>query len=149
MQNRRVAQYGCRYDYQLDIVDTATQTPPIPQFLKTVLLNPSAEVLENHDISVDDFSQCIINEYTDPGTIIPWHKDHSDFGCVVLVFTFGDNRPLCLRQTEGGGGFTHYTALPRHGSCYILTGAARYEWEHCVPEGNGRRISFTFRSRKH
>mmetsp|Transcript_18160 Transcript_18160/g.25594 ORF Transcript_18160/g.25594 Transcript_18160/m.25594 type:complete len:285 (-) Transcript_18160:72-926(-) len=198
MQHRRVAQFGGRYDYQTDIVDTKTPTAPIPQFLKDLLLtkNPvmsnkcstvvddgdSTRAKDNHiqtknsdnednnnnddcnenDVS-HDFNQCIINEYTHHDTIIPWHKDHPDFGPTILVFTFGDDRPLHFRKlvqdqkedndNESGGkeinGKNRFcTAYPRHCSRYMLQGEARNDWEHSVPKGTGRRVSFTFRTLK-
>jgi alkylated DNA repair dioxygenase AlkB len=141
MQNRRIAQFGFRYDYHTDVVDTSTETAPMPSFLRQLLLDDFAlSSLEN----ADDFTQCIINDYTTADTVIPWHKDDPDFGPLVLVYTFGDDRPLNFRSLEEDT-YKYYTARPRHGSRYILSGPARNDWEHSVPEGKGRRISITFR----
>lgn len=42
--------------------------------------------------------------------------------------------------------YCYYTSHPRHCSCYILSGEARYDWEHSVPTGSGWRVSITFRT---
>lgn len=144
MQNRRIAQFGARYDYQVDCVDMSTQTPPIPSFLRKALLDDVALSSSSSSLT-DNFTQCIINDYATADTVIPWHKDHPDFGPVVLVYTFGDNRPLNFRLLEDNV-YKYYVAQPRHGSRYILSGPARNDWEYSVPEGKGRRISITFRS---
>ncbi len=209
-QNRPVAQFGFRYDYHNDVVvtpdcahhdDTGGSTsstsststkagggaPPIPEIIQRLLLEPvRAEGDGDGDIKNVNFTQCIINDYKDAKTIIPWHRDDMAFGDVVLVYTFLDARPLHLRlvrqtheccpdgedgnnsstrgaRTDQGvnrnstgntGGeietqepyTAYYTAHPRHCSRYVLKGPARELWEHCVPEGKGRRISFTFRT---
>jgi alkylated DNA repair dioxygenase AlkB len=142
MQNRRIAQYGFRYDSQKNVVDATTQTDPIPPFLRKLLLDDFAlSSLEN----TDDFTQCIINDYTAADTVIPWHTDHPDFGPIVLVYTFGDDRPLNFRLLLEEDTYKYSMAQPRHCSRYILSGPARNDWEHSVPDGKGRRISITFR----
>ena len=38
--------------------------------------------------------------------------------------------------------------ISHHPRSYCFSGAARYDWQHSVPEGSQRRWSFTFRSLK-
>ena len=159
-QNRPVAQFGFRYDYVRDVVvvdddDDDNATPPIPQVLQKLL-----QLYDNNDDSFPPFTQCIINAYGPNATAhIPWHADDAAFGPVVLVYTFGAARPLHLRRRRRPRkddstaiAFDHYTALPRHLSCYRLQDEARYEWQHAVlpvnDDNNNRewRISITFRS---
>ena len=152
-QHRPVAQFGgCNYDYHKDVVDTKTGTPPIPEIFERLLLDPVREILP--DIC---FTQCIINDYREASTIIPWHKDDAAFGDTILVYTFLDGRPLHLRCKKPDDDATTpihdarestltYSAYPRHCSRYILRGPARENWEHSVPGGKGRRVSFTFRT---
>ena len=130
-QNRQVAQFGFRYDYQQDMVDTTTPTPPIPPALRSLLDIPPY------------LTQCIINKY-EPDILIPWHIDDLSFGPSILVYSFGEARPLMMRRANHHD--VQYQAIPSHCSKYILTDEARYEWEHMVPTGKGHRTSFTFRS---
>ena len=132
-QNRKVAQFGFRYDYEKDIVDMTTPTDPIPQPLRELLdIDPS-------------FTQCIINQY-EPDTLIPWHKDDLMFGPTISVFTFGEARNLWMRLASDHDVKCFFT--PQHLSNYVLSGSARYEWEHMIPTGSGLRVSFTFRTHK-
>lgn len=146
-QNRPVAQFGFRYNYVCDVVDTTTACPPIPAVLSKLIALQGDESL-----SLLPFTQCIINAYGPNATShIPWHKDDWRFGPIVLVYTFGSARPLQMRRQQSHGNdalssYNYYTAYPRHLSCYILAGFARYDWEHMVPTGSEWRVSITFRS---
>ena len=175
-QNRPLTQFGFRYNYHKDVVDVNSETPPIPDILQRLLLDPISDTNDILDVKTCDlnFTQCIINDYKDANTIIPWHKDDMVFGDIVLVYTFLDERPLNLRLPRNDSsnvndvvasgdyqtgvdekrGHTHYTnedfiyftAYPRHCSRYILRGPVRNMWEHSVSKGKGRRVSFTFRT---
>lgn len=129
LEGRRVAQWGVRYDYTNQCVDL-TPVATIPDFLRDFFPEVGPE-----------FTQCIINEYG-PGDGIPWHVDDLVFGPEVRVFVFGDSRPLLLRREATA------TVEMRHLWSYCFSGAARYDWQHSVPEGSQRRWSFTFRSLK-
>ena len=141
-QNRPVAQFGFRYNYEKDIVEacgdgeTSNNTaaaapstalngvPRIPQLFQQLLLQPLEQSHENHESSSSSlFSQCIVNVYcpsVDDGLIIadeaeqkeavahhlpistsgshiPWHVDDPRFGPRILVYTFGESRPLHMR----------------------------------------------------
>jgi alkylated DNA repair dioxygenase AlkB len=153
MQGRQVAQFGsCKYDYIADEAVLCEQIIPIPTYIRQTLLS-------NEDS--EQYTQCIINVY-EAQHKIPWHVDHEYFGDKVLVYTFGEERPLLLRKPvsikdeslvngsiglkEPEEGYAFHTAYPRHSSKYVLQGVARNEWEHSVPSGNGKRVSITFRS---
>jgi hypothetical protein len=244
-QNRPVAQFGFRYDYERDIVvvpvddeenltvqiekdnekeettsdryfdasaKAAAAVPKIPELFKRLLLRPyciqsSGIVIQDDIINDDDedeiktsvgiFTQCIVNVYrpttttttTSPkeinrdyndetatdssnninGSHIPWHIDDHRFGPVILVFTFGETRPLNMRLKKHNNDdkydyddidddddddddidcckrYSYFTAHPPHRSCYKLSGLARTRWEHSIPTGTGWRVSITFRS---
>ncbi|KAL7444112.1 hypothetical protein ACHAXM_009862 [Skeletonema potamos] len=135
MQGRQVAQFGsCKYDYIADEAVLCEQIIPIPTYIRQTLLS-------NEDS--EQYTQCIINVY-EAQHKIPWHVDHEYFGDKVLVYTFGEERPLLLRKPVSIK--DESLAYPRHSSKYVLQGIARNEWEHSVPSGNGKRVSITFRS---
>ncbi|KAL7528015.1 hypothetical protein ACHAXR_002231 [Thalassiosira sp. AJA248-18] len=138
MQGRKVAQFGnCRYDYSTDAAKRCN--PPnncdIPDYIRQTLLKGEP--------NCQQFTQCIINMY-ESSNIIPWHLDHEHFGPEVLVYTFGEERPLLLRRPLDDKNMID--AHPRHCSKYLLSGQVRHVWEHSVPSGNGKRVSITFRS---
>jgi alkylated DNA repair dioxygenase AlkB len=182
-QGRRIAQFGdCRYDYASDTaVATAAATttcdaadsshpPVIPEYIRRTLLVSGIE----RDDRRRKYTQCIINSY-DADDGIPWHVDHANFGPEVLVYVFGEDRPLLFRRRmhrreEGGERgaddddagdddgattkaegeedvtYVYARALPTHCSMYVLSGPARHIWEHSVDVGKDKRVSITFRS---
>lgn len=164
-QNRRVAQFGFRYNYESSNVEFDDDIPPIPFPLQQLLLETTC-IKNLFQQQNNQWTQCIINVYEE-NVIIPWHWDHVDFGPVVLVFTFGEERPLQLRRLKSStpsklpstqchydpdsyaeDDYDYFTAYPRHCSCYILSDRVRYHWEHGVPPGSGQRVSITFRTHK-
>ncbi|EJK48020.1 hypothetical protein THAOC_33221 [Thalassiosira oceanica] len=142
MQSRRIAQFGAsEYDYKNDVA-VLCSGPPIPSYLKEKLLD-GVNHASGSDSGVEEYTQCIINLYRAENDI-PWHVDHPHFGENVLVYTFGEARPLLFRLKVRPRAI--YRACPRHGSKYTLSGSARYDWEHSVPPGKGFRASITFRT---
>ena len=117
MQGRRIAQFGnCRYDYTRDVaVYEDNNTYQIPRYIYQTLVDGQ----ENSE----HYTQCIINMY-EADNEIPWHLDHELFGPEVLVYTFGEDRPLRLRKlhdtnTEAnrhsryGRWLCTYTSIPK------------------------------------
>lgn len=169
-QNRPVAQFGFRYDYGKDVVvlpsdevnEGVAATPPIPDLFQKLLLEPFLESeLGRNTMQNESFTQCIINVYIgNNDSHIPWHFDDLVFGPRVLVYSFGESRPLKMRKLKNGivqkdeemqsasteKDYDYYIAYPSHCSRYVLSESARYEWQHSVPKGERWRISITFRS---
>ncbi len=174
-QNRPVVQFGFRYDYEKDIVvpppeDNTDQicdetaVPKIPEVFQRLLLRPYQESIGTRLKNVA-FTQCIVNVYR-PSTAectssIPWHFDDPQFGPEILVFTFGETRPLNMRlkhesndndykeridNCENDDNYSYFTAHPAHRSSYVLSGPARHKWQHSVPSGSSWRVSITFRT---
>jgi hypothetical protein len=211
-QNRPVAQFGFRYDYERDVVVVPPENdddnnkgggeetvPKIPDVFHHLLLRPYHDDIitksksgnNSSSSSSNEFTQCIVNVYrpsttmavvnesksSDPETTatitattscssIPWHVDDPQFGPEIIVFTFGETRPLHMRlknednsdENDNGNdasnetkhsrndSFSYFTAHPSHRSCYVLSGPARHKWQHSVPSGSGWRVSITFRT---
>jgi alkylated DNA repair dioxygenase AlkB len=145
-----------------DIAARDDDITPIPRFISDTLLTKDEQ---------KQYTQCIINLY-EAENEIPWHVDHEYFGEMILVYVFGDNRPLLFRKQKTSNdeyicrdlrtartddsaahhfdsedsSFVYMTAYPLHCSKYILRDSARTMWEHSIPKGKAERISITFRS---
>ena len=137
IEGRRVAQWGARYAYDLQTVvrtglDGKTDAPPLPETLREFF----------PDVG-DEFTQCIVNEYG-AGDGIPWHSDDPAFGDRVLVYCFGDERPVLFRRS--GDEQREVSLHVGHLDSYSFSGEARHMWKHSVPTGKGSRVSVTFRS---
>ena len=149
-QCRPVAQFGrAKYNYEEDVVVASAETNNgIPPILKRLLLNISGgNDATNALIASQEWSQCIINAYgANSSSHIPWHFDDAAFGPIILVYTFGEARPLLMRKGDTDDTGSIYSAQPKHLSRYVLSGESRDHWQHSVPSGKGWRVSITFRT---
>ncbi len=144
---RRVQHYGYRYDYKARMVTPELYLGPLPNWLM-----PLAMRLHHEGLFSALPDQAIINEYL-PSEGISAHVDCVPcFGKEIASLSLGS---ACIME------FTH----PHHAkqtwvlepcSLFVLSGAARYEWQHCIPARKSdvidgskinrtRRVSITFR----
>jgi alkylated DNA repair dioxygenase AlkB len=134
--NRKTQSFGWRYDF-----DDASFTPsePIPDWLEPVRARAAAFA----GIDPDDFVHALLARY-DPGAGIGWHKDRDVFEQVVGI-SLRTLATLRFRQrTATGFRRASITLEPR--SAYLLSGEARWEWEHRITPGDQLRFSITFRT---
>ena len=134
--NRRTQSFGWRYDF-----DDASFTPaePIPEWLQPVRARAAAFP----GLQPGDFVHVLLARY-DPGAGIGWHRDRDVFEQVVGI-SLNTDATLRLRQrTPTGFKRANLDVAPR--SAYLLSGEARYDWEHSIAPGDALRFSITFRT---
>ena len=133
---RRVIQYGWKYTF-----DGArlTQGPDLPAFLLPLRDRAAALV----PVPTAALSEALLTEYQ-PGAPIGWHRDAPGFGIVVGVSLLSACRFRFRRGPERGSERVTLTLEPR--SAYVLSGPARTEWQHSIPEVDTLRYSITFRT---
>ena len=134
--NRKTASFGWRYDF-----DDASFTPtePLPEWLHSLRAKAAAFA----GITADEFVHALLARY-DPGAGIGWHRDRDIFETVVGVSL---NSPATLRfrqRTPAGFQRAGLDVEPR--SAYLLSGLARWDWEHRITPGDRLRFSITFRT---
>jgi alkylated DNA repair dioxygenase AlkB len=134
--NRRVINFGFKYDFTRRFVEKADG---IPQFLNE-LLSRAAEFAENNQ---DAFQQVGINEYQ-VGAGIGWHMDKPEFGIIVGVSLLAPATMRFRKKENGNWVRVSQTLKPR--SIYLLSEEARTEWEHSVPPLDSLRYAITFRT---
>jgi alkylated DNA repair dioxygenase AlkB len=135
---RRVVQYGWKYSFESFRM---TEGPPLPDFLLPI--RDRAERFA--DLPAGDLSEGLITEYM-PGAAIGWHRDAPGFGVVVGISLMSECRFRFRRGATGSWETTELRMLPR--AIYVLTGAARSEWQHSIPAVAALRYSITFRTMK-
>jgi alkylated DNA repair dioxygenase AlkB len=134
--NRKSKSFGWRYDF-----DDASFSPtePIPDWLQPLQEKAAAFA----GIDPGDFVHALLARY-DPGAGIGWHKDRDVFEQVVGV-SLNTSATLRFRQrTATGFRRTELAVEPR--SAYLLSGEARWDWEHRITPGDQLRFSITFRT---
>lgn len=102
------------------------------------------------------FDHMLINEYL-PGQGISMHRDYQPFDRTVVSLTLLSPCLMDFRHAKDG---RQYALLLERRSLLVLSDEARYQWQHGIAPRKtdvwkglrlprGRRLSVTFRTRKH
>ena len=134
---RTVRHFGLDYGYESWKL---VPTDPLPGEL--AWLRERAAALARLD--PDQFAQILVSRYP-PGSTIGWHRDAPLFGPKVVGVSLA---AVCRMRFQRGKGerrqVAEVTLEPR--SAYVLSGAARYLWQHSIPPTRALRYSITFRT---
>ena len=134
---RTTAHFGVLYGYESRKVEPG---PPLPPEL--VWLRDRCAALAGLD-DPERFEEALITRYP-PGAGIGWHRDAPMFGSRVAGVSLGGAARMRFRRD---GHETYVLPLePR--SAYVMSGAARWHWQHTIPGGKEQRYSVTFRTLK-
>jgi alkylated DNA repair dioxygenase AlkB len=143
---RRTVHYGWTHGYY---ARRSEPGPPLPAFLLALRARAAAWA----SIDAAAFVEALITEYP-AGATIGWHRDAPIFGDVIAGISLLSPSRMKFRPYVSGtdirhGGAprrtTHEVGLaPR--SAYLLTGAARRDFEHSIPALGRLRYSVTFRT---
>jgi alkylated DNA repair protein (DNA oxidative demethylase) len=133
---RSVRQFGLRYEFGSWELE---ETEPLPGALEAVRERAAALA----GVAAQDLVQTLVSRYP-AGAGIGWHRDAPAFGRVVGVSLLS---PCRMRFQRGKGTDRQTFALelePRSG--YLLSGSARWAWQHSIPATKALRYSLTFRT---
>ena len=133
---RRVVSYGWQYDFNQRVLRKADDMPPF-------LLTLRKTAADFAGMPPEQLQQVLVTEY-DAGAGIGWHRDKAVFGEVIGVSLLSACRFRFRRKAGTSWERVSLTAEPR--SAYLLSGPARAEWEHSIPEVDTLRYSITFRN---
>jgi len=134
---RLTASFGLGYDYGRGVL---AEAPPLPEWL--LPLRERLALWAGRDPA--DFVQALVIRY-DPGAGIGWHRDRPQFDAVIGL-SLGNPAPLRLRRRLADGKFERRIVPLEPRSAYLLTGPARWEWQHALLPVTEPRWSVTFRS---
>jgi alkylated DNA repair protein (DNA oxidative demethylase) len=134
---RTVRHFGLRYDYQ-----SRASVPGDPLPVELEWLRERAAVLAER--APEELVQILVTRYP-AGAGIGWHRDAPQFGRIVGVSLGTVCRMRFQRKTKEGERLVEVLELaPR--SAYLLSGAARWTWQHSIPATEELRYSVTFRT---
>ena len=136
---RTVRHFGLDYAYESgDLVPA----DPLPGPL-VPLRDRAAELIEREP---DDLVQILVSRYPE-GAGIGWHRDAPMFGSRIVGVSLGGKSRMRFQRTIKGERETAAIELaPR--SAYVLSGKARWSWQHSIPATKELRYSVTFRTLK-
>jgi alkylated DNA repair protein (DNA oxidative demethylase) len=136
---RTVRHFGLDYDYESGELVAADPLPESMQWLR----ERCAALMEREP---EDLVQILVSRYPS-GAGIGWHRDAPMFGSRIAGVSL--LAPCRMRFQRTVGGVRSVAALelaPR--SAYLLSGKARWSWQHSIPATNALRYSVTFRTLK-
>jgi alkylated DNA repair dioxygenase AlkB len=145
---RRVQHYGYKYDYKARAVDAKAYLGLMPIWAADLCQRLAADKI--FPVIPD---QVIVNEYL-PGQGISAHIDCIPcFGETVASLSLGSS---CIMEFSYPGTGDKKELLLEDCSLVVLSGPARYEWQHAIPARKSevidgvktprkRRVSLTFR----
>jgi alkylated DNA repair dioxygenase AlkB len=145
---RRVQHYGYHYDYKARSVAPESRLGPLPEWL-----TPYCDRLRAEGFFPQPPDQVIVNEYQ-PGQGIAPHVDCVPrFTDTIASLSLGS---ICVMEFTHVGTWQKIPVLLEPCSLVVLSGDARYCWQHSIPHRKndryngsvfprGRRLSLTFR----
>jgi len=135
---RRIVSYGARYDFDRNELEPAG---PVPAFLAPLRRRIAAET----NLAEDALAYALVAEYS-PGVQLGWHRDVPSFADVVGVSLLGPARMRFRPYPPTGRRRTTFALDLEPRSLYVLTGDARWRWQHAISPTKTLRYSITFRT---
>ena len=135
---RRMVSYGYGYDFGSNRLEAAD---PIPPFL----LRPRELAARWAELAPADLVQASIAEYVPPAPL-GWHRDVPAFEQVVGISLLGSARMRFRPYPPQRGQRADFVAELQPRSVYLLSGAARWNWQHAISPTKELRYVLTFRS---
>jgi alkylated DNA repair dioxygenase AlkB len=93
-----------------------------------------------------DLAQILVSRYPE-GAGIGWHRDAPTFGSRIVGVSLAGTSRMRFQRTIEGERETSAVDLPPR-SAYVLSGKARWSWQHSIPATKALRYSVTFRTLK-
>jgi alkylated DNA repair dioxygenase AlkB len=132
---RRIVEYGLEYDFSSR---RANATQPLPAFLNSY----KERVAEWADLATDEIVEAVVTEYP-AGAPIGWHRDVPQFEFIVGISLKSSCR-LRFKPYKSPGKIVSVMLQPR--SVYLISGLARWRYQHSIPAVSSLRYSITFRT---
>jgi alkylated DNA repair dioxygenase AlkB len=137
---RRTVSYG--WSYEFSGTGKLRRADDIPAFV--LPLRERAAQFAGMD--PQSLQHVLFIEYT-PGAGIGWHRDRAVFGNVIGVSLLAPCRIRFRRRIAGAPNrWERFDLFAQPRSAYLLTGAARHDWQHSIPQVDSLRYSITFRN---
>jgi alkylated DNA repair dioxygenase AlkB len=133
---RRTVSFGWSYDFASERLQQADAMPAFLAQLRTTIARFA-------NLPAERLQQVLVTAYA-PGAGIGWHRDKAVFGEVVGLSLLSACRFRLRRRVGDKWERVTIDAEPR--SAYLLSGAARTEWEHSIPAVEALRYSITYRN---
>ena len=134
---RVVKHFGLKYNYTGGKLTTTEEFPE-----EFAWLRERASLFSHLDPK--ELEECLVTKYP-PGSVIGWHRDAPMFGSKIIGVSLGSSCQMQFQYTKDEKRYVYEKTLqPR--SIYLISGVARYQWQHRITPTPGVRYSLTFRT---
>ena len=133
---RRTVSFGAAYDFSVEKLRPAEE---LPSFLRELRETAAAFA----GLPAAALQQVLVTEYGEQAGI-GWHRDKAVFGEVIGISLLSACQFRLRRKV--GDKWERVTIEAERRSAYLLSGSARTEWEHSIPEVAAPRYSITYRT---
>jgi alkylated DNA repair protein (DNA oxidative demethylase) len=99
-----------------------------------------------YDYDRAELAQVLVSRYPE-GAGIGWHRDAPMFGSRIVGVSLAAPARMRFQRTVQGEREVAAIELPPR-SAYVLSGKARWSWQHSIPPAKALRYSVTFRTLK-
>jgi alkylated DNA repair protein (DNA oxidative demethylase) len=134
---RTVRHFGLDYEYGSGELAPTDPLPPEMAWLR----ERAAGLIEREP---EDLVQILVSRYPE-GAGIGWHRDAPMFGSRIVGVSLLAPARMRFQRRVGGRRQVAAVELPPR-SAYVLSGAARWSWQHSIPAAKALRYSVTFRT---
>ncbi len=134
---RRIASFGASYDFSLRRLRPA---PAMPVFLRPLRDRVAARL----QVPPERVVHALVTEYA-IGTPLGWHRDTPEFEAVAGVSLAGACE-MRWRRYPPQPRAAMFTLVVAPRSLYVMTGEARWGWQHSVAATPALRTSITLRT---
>jgi alkylated DNA repair dioxygenase AlkB len=139
---RRVLEYGLQYDFS---TNKTSATQSFPDFLLPV----RERAAQFARLDTGNLVEGIIIEYP-PGAPIGWHRDAPQFGTVIGISLASAARmrfkPYVAAKQKVAERVKPVSIDLEPRSIYVISGPARWRFQHSIPAVTELRYSITFRT---
>ncbi len=137
--NREVVYFGNHGYYNATVL---AQAEPMPAWL-CPLRDRFAALM---GLAPEALAMALVAKYT-IGAGIGWHTDRPQFGPTVMGVSLSSDAEMRFRRYVADNEELFKIQL-EHGSAYLISGAARLQWQHGMTPVRKLRYSITFRTLK-
>ena len=137
---RTVRHFGLDYAYETGELVPAD---PLPDPMLWVRDRAAAAVGREPE----DLVQILVSRYP-PGAGIGWHRDAPMFGSTIVGVSLRAPCRMRFQRTLKHQARETYALDLAPRSAYVLSGPARWSWQHSIPATKDLRYSVTFRTLK-
>jgi alkylated DNA repair protein (DNA oxidative demethylase) len=134
---RTIRQFGYKYSFESD---SLSEGEPIPH----EVLWLRDRCAEKAGLAPIEIASCLVTKYP-PESTIGWHVDARPFGSKVIGISLNSSCQMQFQRRKADKRFVYELSLePR--SFYLISGEARYLWQHRITPTSDLRYSITFRT---